>query len=67
MQTMATEQLMELFVIDDVLPGTSLDARSLKKSRENDTSSTSDRYSTSSDIGEKLSIEELWELSQVFF
>uniref|UniRef100_A0A1I7W0Y6 TATA-binding protein-associated factor BTAF1 n=1 Tax=Loa loa TaxID=7209 RepID=A0A1I7W0Y6_LOALO len=64
LQTMATEQLMELFVIDDVSPGTSLDTRSSKKSRESDSSSTSDKYFTSSDIGEKLSIEELWEMSQ---
>ncbi|MCP9265859.1 putative helicase mot1 [Dirofilaria immitis] len=64
LQTMATEQLMELFVIDDVLPGTSLDVRSSKKSYESNTFSVSDKHSTSSDIGEKLNIEELWELSQ---
>ncbi|KAK6111163.1 SNF2 N-terminal domain family protein [Brugia pahangi] len=64
LQTMATEQLMELFAIDDVSPGTSLDAYSPRKSRESDTSSTFDKHSKSSDIGEKLSIEELWELSQ---
>uniref|UniRef100_A0A158Q845 TATA-binding protein-associated factor BTAF1 n=1 Tax=Elaeophora elaphi TaxID=1147741 RepID=A0A158Q845_9BILA len=64
LQTMATEQLMELFAVDDVSPGTSLDARSSKKSRENDAPSTYDKHFTSSDIGEKLNIEELWELSQ---
>ncbi|VDK62452.1 unnamed protein product [Onchocerca ochengi] len=64
LQTMATEQLMELFVIDDVLPGNSLDVRSSKKSRESNTFTTSDKHPTSSNIGEKLNIEELWELSQ---
>ncbi|VDM09776.1 unnamed protein product [Wuchereria bancrofti] len=64
LQTMATEQLMELFAIDDISPGTSLDAHSSRKSRESYTSSTFDKHSRSSDIGEKLSIEELWELSQ---
>ncbi|CAG9532635.1 unnamed protein product [Cercopithifilaria johnstoni] len=64
LQTMATEQLVELFAIDDVLPGTSVDARFSKKSRNSDAPSTSDKRFTSSDIGEKLNIEELWELSQ---
>ncbi|KAL3982802.1 SNF2 N-terminal domain family protein [Acanthocheilonema viteae] len=64
LQTMATEQLVELFAIDDVLPETSLDARPLKKLRESDAPSTSDQYFTNSDIGKKLNIEELWELSQ---
>uniref|UniRef100_A0A915Q5G0 Uncharacterized protein n=1 Tax=Setaria digitata TaxID=48799 RepID=A0A915Q5G0_9BILA len=64
LQTMAAEQLMELFVIDDVLPGTSVDGRCSKKPRENDTSSNAEKHSASSDAGEKLNIEELWELSQ---
>lgn len=64
---MATEQLVELFAVDDVLPETSLDARFSKKSHGGDTPSTSDKHFTTSYIGENLNIEELWELSQVFF
>ncbi|VDK77763.1 unnamed protein product, partial [Litomosoides sigmodontis] len=64
LQTMATEQLVELFAVDDVLPEASSDARFSKKSHEGDTPSTSDRHFTTSYIGENLNIEELWELSQ---
>lgn len=67
LQTMATEQLVELFALDDGLSGTTLDTGSLKKSLESNTPSTSDKYFTSSDFGANFNIEELWELSQVFF
>lgn len=46
--------------------GTSPDPCSSKKSCESDAFRSFDKQSISSDIGDKLSIEELWELSQVF-
>lgn len=57
---MATEQLVELFSVDDASPSTSRDVRLSKMSQETVTSKWSDSVGS-----EKWNIEELWDLSQV--